>query len=376
MKIKEIRIFRIDLPLSTPFQHSSSGQVTALEEVVAAIQTDTGIVGYGEVRGNCTYVTGDTPDRVVAAANFLAPLLIGESLEDFASLIQRMEQAIVGNSGAKALLDIALHDAYGRAHDIPVSTILGGRVNSRLPTDASVPFAPPEEAGELARSAVKEGFAVIKVRVGKNPAYDEARLAAVRGVMDSEPGGSKILLSADANGAWNPKDAVRMLSQWEKYRLSVIEQPVGAHDIDGLRFVRENVPIPVMADESAKGPGEVMELIGRKAVDMLHFKLIKAGGFTPLRTMMSIAEASGIPYMIGQMDEGMLATAAAVQAGAASNAELFEVHGYKRVASQPFKGLEMRNGSMIVPDGSGLGVEVDESAMNCVKVINNRNDTQ
>jgi L-alanine-DL-glutamate epimerase-like enolase superfamily enzyme len=376
VKIEEIRIFRIDLPLSTPFQHSSSGQVTALEEVVAAIQTDTGIVGYGEVRGNCTYVTGDTPDRVVAAANFLAPLLIGESLENFASLIHRMEQAIVGNSGAKALLDIALHDAYCRAHGIPVSTILGGRVNNVLPTDASIPFAPPEEAGDLARAAVREGFAVIKVRVGKDPVYDDARLAAVRDVMDGESGDSDVLLSADANGAWDPKDAVRILSGWEKYRLSVIEQPVGARDIEGLRFVRENVPIPVMADESAKGPREVMALIHRKAVDMLHFKLIKAGGFTPLRTMMSIAEASGIPYMIGQMDEGMLATAAAVQAGAASRAEFFEVHGYKRVALQPFKGLEIREGSMIVPDGSGLGVEVDESAMRCVNVVNKRSDTR
>jgi L-alanine-DL-glutamate epimerase-like enolase superfamily enzyme len=212
--------------------------------------------------------------------------------------------------------------------------------------------------------------------VGKDPVYDEARLAAVRDVIDGEPGGSEVLLSADANGAWNPKDAVRMLLGWEKYRLSVIEQPVGAHDVDGLRFVRENVSMAVMADESAKGPCEVMALIDRKAVDMLHFKLIKAGGFTPLRTMMSIAEASGIPYMIGQMDEGMLATAAAVQAGAASTAKFFEVHGYKRVASQPFKGLEMRNGAMIVPDGSGLGVEVDESAMNCVNVINKRSDTQ
>jgi len=372
MKIEEIRIFRVDLPLSTPFQHSSSGQVTALEEVVAAIQTDSGIIGYGEVRGNCTYVTGDTPDRVVAVANFLAPRLIGESLENFASLIQRMDQAIVGNSGAKALLDIALHDAYGRAHDIPVSTILGGRVNSRLPTDASIPFALPEEAGVLARSAVREGFSVVKVRVGKDPAYDEARLSAVRDAMDDEPGGSAVLLSADANGAWEPKDAVRMLSGWGKYRLSVIEQPVGAHDIEGLRFVRENVPIPVMADESAKGPREVMELIRRKAVDMLHFKLIKAGGFTPLRTMMSIAEASGVPYMIGQMDEGMVATAAAVQAGAASTARFFEVHGYTRVASQPFKGLEMESGAMVVPEGPGLGVDVDESAMNCIRVINKR----
>ena len=167
---------------------------------------------------------------------------------------------------------------------------------------------------------------------------DDARLEAVRRTLEREPGGSEITIAADANGAFDPKEAVQHLRRWEKYGLGWIEQPVAAKDFDGLRFVRENAPTPVMADESAQGPREVLELVERRAVDLLHFKLCKAGGFAPLRTMMAVAEAAGIPYMVGQMDEGMLATAAAVHAGAASRGRYFEVDGNKRVTASPSRG--------------------------------------
>lgn len=372
MRIIEVKLFRVDLPLADPFQHASSGLVNTLQEVVASVKTDTGLFGYGEVRGNCTYVTGDTPDRIVAVASFLAPLLIGEPIGDLAPLLDRVNQYVLGNSAAKALLDIALHDVAARSLGVSVATLLGGRRLNTLPTDDSVAFAPPDEAARKARSAIREGYRVIKVRVGLGLEKDEARLKVIREAIDEEPEGSSVTLATDANGVWQPKEAVGYLRRWEKYRLGWIEQPVGPDNIEGLRFVRQNVAIPVMADESAQGPKEILELIERRAVDMLHFKLIKAGGFLPLRTMMAIAEAASIPYMIGQMDEGMLATAAAVQAGAFSRAQYFEVHGYKRVKSQPFRGLEIRGGAMIVPKGPGLGVEVDEAALSCVHVIKGR----
>ena len=354
--------------MADPFQHASSGLVDALQEVVASVRTDTGVIGYGEVRGNCTYVTGDTPDRVVAAASVLAPLLVGEPLEEIAPLLERMDRAIVGNSAAKALLDIALHDGLAKAWGIAVATLLGGKHADALPTDDSVPFSLPEEAARKARAAVRDGYRIIKVRVGLGLEKDEARLTAIREAIDTEPEGGEVILAADANGCWQPKEAIGYLRRWEKYRMGWIEQPVGSENIEGLRLVRENVAIAVMADESAKGPREVLRLVEEGAVDMLHFKLIKAGGFVPLRAMGAIADAAGIPYMIGQMDEGMLATAAAVHAGAASNARHFEIHGYKRVATQPFKGLEVRRGAMVVPKVPGLGVEVDEAALKCVGV--------
>jgi L-Ala-D/L-Glu epimerase len=369
VRITEVAVFRVDLPLTDPFQHASSGLVDVLEEVVAAVRTDSGVTGYGEVRGNCTYVTGDTAERIVAVAGALAPLLLGERVDRISALRARLDQAIVGNTAAKALFDIAVHDAAARAHGVSVSTLLGGRLHDVLPTDSSVAFAPPDEAARRASQAVRDGFRTIKVRVGLGLEADEARLIAIRAAIDQEAEGRHVLLAADANGAWEPKDAVRQLRRWEDYRLEWIEQPVPADDIDGLRFVRDHTTIPVMADESARGPREVLELIRRDAVDLLHFKIIKAGGLGPLRSMMAIAEAANKPYMIGQMDEGMLATAAAVQAGSASRARHFEVHGYVRVGAQPFRGLEVAGGALVAPQGPGLGVEVDEGGLRLVHAV-------
>ena len=370
MKIVEIKIFRVDLPLAIPFLHFSSGQIDTLQEVVAAVSTDTDVVGYGEVRGNSPYLTGDTPDRAVAAASYIARLLIGESLDGFPSLIRRTQEAIVGNSGAKALLDIALHDAYAKALGIPVTTLLGGRMRNSLPSDVSIAFAAPEKAASEACTVVGEGYTVIKVRVGMGSESDKARLTAVRDTIDEEkPKGHEVILAADANGAWTAKEAVALLRQWEHFRLGFIEQPVPGEDIAGLRFVRENSGIPVMADESAHGPKEILRLIESQAVDLIHFKACKAGGLFPLRTMMALAEAAGISYMMGQTSEGMLATAAAVHAGAASRAKYFEVNSDRRIASQPFCGLALRGGSVTVPHGPGLGIEVDEEALRCVAVI-------
>jgi L-alanine-DL-glutamate epimerase-like enolase superfamily enzyme len=362
VRVVGVRIFRVDLPL-VPFEHSSSGPVTALEEVVAAVRTDQGVVGYGEVRGNCHYVTGDTPDRLATVASTLAPLLLGQSLEDLAVVVERIDRAVVGNSGAKALLDIALHDALARSLGVSVATLLGGRRRDRLPANANMYFAPADDTARQAERAVREGYRVVKVRVGLGPERDDERLDAVRRVVDREPGGAQVTLAVDANGAFQPKEAVLHLRRWERFRLGWIEQPVPARDFDGLRFVREHGPTPVMADESAQGPREVLELVERRAVDLLHFKLCKAGGFAPLRTMMAVAEAAGVPYMMGQMDEGMLATAAAAHAGAASSARHFEVDGNKRVTAQPFAGLKMDGGALVVPEGPGLGVSVDEGGL-------------
>jgi L-alanine-DL-glutamate epimerase-like enolase superfamily enzyme len=124
-----------------------------------------------------------------------------------------------------------------------------------------------------------------------------------------------------------------------------------------------------MADESARGPAEILRLVERRAVDLLHFKLCKTGGFGPLRGLMGIAEAAGVPYMMGQMDEGMLATAAAVHAAAASRASHFEVDGNKRVTAQPFRGLKAEGGCLLVPPGPGLGIEVDEAGLTPVQVV-------
>lgn len=369
LKINKIVIYRVDLPLVDPFEHSSSGLIDALQEVVVAISLDNGVTGYGEVRGNCFYATGDTPGRVIDVALYLSRMLIGESVASRALLLKKIDKAIVGNAGAKALMDIAIHDAYAKTLGVPVYELLGGASHELLATDTSIAFCSIEESALKARKAIKDGYRLIKTRVGMGFEQDEDRLKSIRKAIDDSPAGGQVALAVDANGAWYPKEAVCILRRWEKFGLSFVEQPVRPSDLEGLRFVRNHTAIPIMADEACHGPEDVLELIKKRAVDFLHFKLIKAGGFARLKMMMAIAEAANVPYMIGQMDEGMLATAAAVHAGAVSRARFFEVQCYNRVATQPFRGLEFKKGNMVVPKTPGLGVEVDLSALQLVHVV-------
>ncbi len=359
--IKRITLYRVDLPLATPFRHASSGSVGQLEEVIARVDTDSGITGWGEVRGNCTYVTGDTPDRILAAASFLAPSLLGEPVEEVPRLSDKMGKLITGNSAARALLDIAIHDALAKTVGVPLAVVLGGIRQRRLATDICIAFYSASEAAGIARAALSDGFTFIKLRAGISREQDLSRCAAVREVLAAAE--SKAILAIDANGAWSAKQAISMIRLLEPYDLAFVEQPVAADDIAGLRFVREHSAVPVMADESAQTPRALLQLIERQAADMFHFKLIKAGGFVPLKRMMSIAEAAGLPYMMGQMDEGILASSAAVHAGAASSAAFFEVHCDRNIAAQPFKGLVFEDGHRLLPEGPGLGIEVDETGL-------------
>ena len=361
MRITRVTLFQADLPLTVSFRHASSGLVTHLEEVLARVESDQGQVGWGEVRGNCTYVTGDTPDRIVAAASFLARLLPGEPLDELPRLCDLMARSLVGNSAARALLDIAMHDALAKSCGVPVAMLLGGIRRRSLPTDICIAFCSADEAAHAAHGALSQGYTLIKLRAGISPAEDSARCAAVRAAIDQS--GTGAALAMDANGAWSPKQALAAIHLMEPYGLSFIEQPVPAEDIEGLRFVRERSPIPIMADEAVQTPATLLRLIERQAADMVHFKLIKAGGFVPLRRMTGIAEAAGVPYMIGQMDEGMLATAAGVHAAAASSASHFELHCDSHVADQPFTGLAFKDGHRILPDGPGLGISVDETGL-------------
>jgi L-Ala-D/L-Glu epimerase len=358
-------VYSVDLPLRTPFQHASSGRIDVLREVIVRLESDGGVVGWGEVRGNAHYVTGDTPGRLIAVLReALLPAVLGMPGHTPRLLHRRMSAAVAGNSGAKAAVDMAFHDLLGRALGVPVSQLLGGAQRGEVASDASIPFCPPDEAGSLATRYLEDGFRHLKVRVGLQPfERDVERVGAVRSAIDAHAHGHEVSLAVDANQSWRQKEAIARLRKLAEFDLAWAEQPVAAGDVLGLRAIRRAVDIDIMADESCGTPEDLVRLIRYEAVDRCHFKLVKAGGLLPIVAMMGIAEAAGLPYMVGQMDEGMLATAAAVHAAAVGSTPFGEVWGFQRVGEQPFEGIEVDRGRLVVPSAPGLGVLVDEAAL-------------
>lgn len=369
MNIASITIYRKDLPLADAFEHSSSGPITSLEEIFVKVEDEDGVAGFGEARGNCQYVTGDTPNRLVGVlTDALAPALLGCDPLAVGRVHEIMDGAVTGNTGAKSAVDMAIHDLLGKVLGVPAYVLLGGKNHDELMTDVSIPFCPPEEAYDRTRRHIDDGFRLIKIRVGLRPfQQDIERVEAIRRAVNDHPGGREVSLAADANQAWSVKEAITNIRQLTPHGLLWVEQPVASGNIYGLRDVTQRVDVAIMADESCGTPEDVLRLVSMRAADMLHLKICKAGGLNRIRTMMSIAEAAGVPYMIGQMDEGMLATAAAVHCAAASTGEHFELWGYHRVAQQPISGLRAEHGRMFVPDDPGLGVRVHEECLERVE---------
>ena len=360
MRITAVEVYRKDLPLETPFQHFASGSVRALEEVYVRLLTDEGPSGHGEARGNSHYLTGDTPDRVVAEIlQHLGPRLVGRDPRDWHALLADLDGTVVGAHGARSALDMALHDLVGQLHGVPVFELLGGAVREALPSNQSIFYGPPEAAARQAAAYVADGFRFLKVRAGLRPFQrDVDRIRAVR-----EAIGPDVSLAIDLNMAWTAREAVAHLRQLEPFDLAYVEQPVHYRDLAGLRHVTKHTDIPIMADESVQSLDDVLVLARDRVVDLLHLKLIKLGGIAGLWRAAAIAETAGLELMIGQTNEGALATAAAAHCGLAVKARYLELYGSQGLVEDPASGFALRHGVATITEGPGLGVTLDLSRL-------------
>jgi L-alanine-DL-glutamate epimerase-like enolase superfamily enzyme len=369
MRIRAISIFTVDLPLAQPFRHASSGLIDRLEQVVIKIETQEGHAGWAEVRGNAAYVTGDDRGRVLASlTGLLCPALLARPEISPATLGRLMDGIVAGNGPAKAALEIAAHDALARTLGAPLRHVLGAGNRASLAIHASLPFCPPEEAARTAIGYLDRGIRKIKLRVGLPRLDDDlARLDAVRDAIAGHEAADEVRIATGTNQGWSVKRAIDALRRFEAYDLAWAEQPVGAADLAGLSEVRQSTAIAVLADESCGTMTDLLRIIALRAADGVHLKLVKAGGVRALMAMVEVAEASGLPYVIGQMDEGTLATAAGLACAAAASPLSCELWGYQRVGAQPFSDLAMENGHVQLPAGPGLGITVDEAALTPVQ---------
>lgn len=350
MHITRIEAEPIDLPLKKLFK-ISLGTMEVVKNVLVRIHTDDGLIGYGEA-SPVTFITGETQKGVLATLEYLRPALIGRDPLDIQGAVDLMDRLIVGNPSAKAAIDIALHDLSGKQCGQPLASILGGAWKD-FTTDMTVGIQDPEEMAREAQLHVQNGFQAIKVKVGTDPDLDIKRVKAIRKAV-----GDRIELRLDANQGWRRKEAIRVIRALSDYGIALVEQPVAAGDIEGLGEVRRNVPVPIMADESAFSPADVIRLIRLEAVDMVNIKLMKAGGITRAGAINSICEAAGIRCFVGCMVESRVGFAAAAHLVAAtSNIVMADLDSYLYLKSDAVHGGPYLDGERAVFEGgSGLGI--------------------
>jgi o-succinylbenzoate synthase len=353
MKITAVRLGRISVPLRVPFK-TALRSVSSVEDVIVELHTDTGAVGYGEAPPTGV-ITGDTTGAILGAIqDHIGKVLIGRDVDDFEDLTALVQRSIVHNTSAKAAVDMALWDLYGQLYRVPVHKMLGG-ARRKIITDITISVNSPEEMARDARAAVARGYDCLKVKVGANSALDVARLAAVRDAV-----GEDICIRIDANQAWKPKEAVRILNQMQAKGLNIefVEQPVAAADLDGLKYVTERSYVPVLADESVFSPADAMKIMQMGAADLINIKLMKCGGLTNALRIAAAAEVYGVECMIGCMLEAKVSVNAAVELACAKKIiTRIDLDGPVLCSEDPVLGGAVFNEKEItVSDEIGMGI--------------------
>ncbi|KAF1688313.1 dipeptide epimerase [Pseudoxanthomonas taiwanensis] len=354
MKITEIELGMLRVPLKTPFK-TALRTVETVEDIVVRIRTDTGHTGYGEAPATAV-ITGDTHGSIVEAIErYIKPRLLGQDVSNLNRICNLVQTALERNTSAKAAVEIAIYDLWGQLYGAPLYKMLGGG-DPVVTTDITISVDHIDKMVADSIAAVERGFDSLKIKVGKDIGLDIERVKAIHAAVEG-----RALLRLDANQGWTAKQAVYAMHALEDagVMLELLEQPVKAADIDGLKYVTDRVHTPVMADESVFGPTQVFDLIQRRAADIINIKLMKTGGISHAVRIADIASAYGVQCMMGCMLESAISVAAAVHVAAAKADTITKVDldGPSLGQFNPVDGGVIFNEAEIsITDAPGLGI--------------------
>lgn len=356
-RIDRVVCHRVSVPLHTPFV-TALRRTTTTESLLVEVTDSDGVTGWGE-SPQVWQVTGESAAGARACIEGpLASVLVGHDPDDLVALTRRVAGAVARNLGAKAALDVALHDLVARRRGVTLTALLGG-TSLRVPTDVTLSAGGAAELAELAevaRARVGDGFGTLKMKVGTDAATDVERVLAARAAV-----GPATALRLDANQGWTAREAVRVVTALEDAGAAVelVEQPVAAEDLAGLAWVTDRVSTPVMADEAVYGVRDLSEVIRRRAADMVNVKLAKCGGLGPARTLLELARAHGMGSIVGSMMETHVGVGAAASLVAAvGTSAVADLDAAWWSQGSPVRGGITYDGATVVlPDAPGLGVE-------------------
>ncbi|MDB6125920.1 MAG: Mandelate racemase/muconate lactonizing protein [Pedosphaera sp.] len=371
MKITRIETIPIKVPIKPEFamRTGRGGSHLVSPFLLVKIYTDAGIVGLGEV--SCT-PRWSGEDQVSAAhfiKTYLAPLLEGENPTEIERLTAKLRLGVAGNFFTKSGIEMALWDILGKSLNKPVYQLLGGAVREFIPTKWSVSGLEPEKAADIGRWAVAQGFKAMKVKVGIDPDKDVARVAAVRQAI-----GPNIKLGVDANGGWSKEIAVKAIERLYDSAIYFAEQPIPPEDLMWLPKIREQIKIPLIADESIYSLQDAMTLAHLQAADVFSIYVGKAGGIGPARKIAEFAESTGLKCTVGSNLELGVGSAAMIHLATATRGIDAETYPCDIIGPMFYEDdmlmepLPLIAGSAKPNERPGLGVELNEKTVEKYRV--------
>ena len=369
MKIVDIQWNTYRLPFRNSFT-TAHGTMTAREGIIVHITTECGISGIGEIAPLPAFGGASLADTC-SLLPALAARLDNKTLDEALELVlvegkTGTEAAFAFSAPAFCGLEIALLDAIGKAEGCGVCMLLsppGTTPRASVPVNAVIGARATEAAIVAAQEARKNGYHCVKLKVGLGGSIQEEveRVAAVRDAI-----GPAIHLRLDANEAWNLEEAIAFLSQCVPYNIQYVEQPLKAHDLAGMRALRQAVPIPIAVDEALHSLESARLILDSEAADVLVIKPQLAGGLRVGQQIIQAAAERGVRSVITSTLEAGIGLVAALHLAAASPAVTLEcglATLHLLVDDLVMNDLPVHNGVLAVPIGPGLGIVLDREAL-------------
>ena len=352
MKIKSLRVYSRNLALTKPYTIALR-TISDVENVFLEVELENGIVGIGAANP-APEVVGESPaETLVNAQSECFAQLVGRDIRHFKQCIYECRQQFPDLPGTQALLDIALHDAFGQYLGVPVAEFYGKKMHA-LPTSVTIGILPLSETLEAASDYLKLGFRIIKVKLGMDLEGDIERIFKLR-----ERFGEKLLIRVDANQGYDLSELVQLMGTVAKTGVELVEQPLPVGCERDLWQLDTSQRLLLAADESLKGPSYALKLAQEpRPFGIYNIKLMKCGGITGALDIAGIAQAGGIDLFWGCNDESIVSITAALHAAFASpNTRYLDLDGSLDLAEDVVSGgFRIEDGLMYMAPGAGLGL--------------------
>ncbi len=363
--ITNIELFKLNIPYKEPFV-ISLGVISEATNVVVRIHTSDGLTGTGEC-APFVFIVGETQETVFELAKKVGKMLIGKDPFAIGERLHEIDRAVLGNPTMKSAFDMAFYDLLALRANMPLYQLLGGSKKREIHTDMTISIGDPEKVARDAMEFKKAGFPAIKVKLGTTSREDVARIKAIRQAV-----GPDYPIRIDANQGWDTITAIETLKALEPYGIEHCEEPIPHWNNRELVKVRENSPIPIMADESVFDHHDAFRLASMGACDYFNIKFSKSGGIHKALKIVAVAEAAGIKCQVGCMSESRFALTALMHLVLASQSIVhYDMDSSLMLDGDPVTGgIEYKGaGLWVLGDSPGIGAGFDEAFLKSMEHI-------
>jgi L-alanine-DL-glutamate epimerase-like enolase superfamily enzyme len=355
MQITHTEIYRFSIKME-PFT-IATGTMNYVQNTFIRVYTDAGIYGVGECSA-FPMIVGETQDTCLLMAREFARLWKGTDPLDIAMRLQQLHNFTAGNTTIKSAFDMALYDIAAKHASLPLYQYLGGTVRP-VETDITIGIAAPGAMAEKAKSFVKSGARVLKVKLGKNAAEDIERIKLIRLAV-----GPDVSIRIDANQGWYFDDAVTALQGMARYNLQFCEQPMRTWFDDRLPELVKLSPVKIMGDESVYNHHDARKHVNSHSCDYINIKFSKSGGINEAVKIHDVAAAAGVPCMMGGMLESRIALSAKLHFVYASpNVQFFDMDTCMlgHLEDPCIGGVKFAGYHLSISDAPGIGADADDA---------------